>query len=800
MDEAKQWSRMLENWKLALGQLPVPLRASDEREGRYVLLNGSTGNFCLDFVGGIDQISQRAAAWSCDVGHYVTCSNDQVVVNQWAREAREERYSWKSIAAQLHEFHQHLENTTPDRSRGIVAHVLTVFRRIRSVQSDGSRALRILLHLLAAATDENDSLNDVDLEIWGLAPDTIELSGAVSDSTWRPLYNDLLGIGRYAVLSPDFHLVLRHAAGSIFEEAHLQVVNPAEMWLPGLEAPAQIDSNAAPSEYGAYFTPGAIARTLAEEATRIIRKDDELFLFDPACGSGELLKECLRILKLKPYVGRVNILGWDKSPAAVDMARFVLAWEKRAWPLDQLTVSVQQTDSVLAEKWPSGVNVLVMNPPFKSWELMSSEEQSGVKNIVGSSAKPNLAMAFAQRAVNALSECGTLAMVLPNSLLEGKSGTNTREEMANSLSPQLIARLGDQNAFSRALVDCGLYVGVRKPCESHGTAILWSDNRQRSLNNALRALRKWRGAEVEPLNGDGFSVYLRDDIARTSEPWKARGYDAWSLYKRFEHSGNMLLANEMFDVRQGIRLGNDAFIILEEYWKTLRRSERRFFRPAVMNPSISDGRLSRTYYCFYPYTDGLPRITAESDLREHVPQFLADYLLPAKPALEKRKTLASQTELKWWDLLRSRGWQTELSPKLVSKYFGGPRSFAFDSTGEFVVVVGNAWILKKDRPAIEIQTGDESYFVPTQDEICFALLSYLSSSIAYDLLQYLSVQVAGGQLDMSNKYTGALPIPDLSKRGYASVQELIDLGRRISDGTVERLADIDELVIAALDR
>src|SRR5450432_3655422 len=105
-------------WRAALGLLPVPLRDTAESRDQYVLMNGTTGNFCLDFVGGSQTKDQRAAtAWSCDVGHYVTCIGDFVVVNRWGKEAQEEKYSCKSVAGQLHEFHRYLEKTTPDRSR-----------------------------------------------------------------------------------------------------------------------------------------------------------------------------------------------------------------------------------------------------------------------------------------------------------------------------------------------------------------------------------------------------------------------------------------------------------------------------------------------------------------------------------------------------------------------------------------------------------------------------------------------------------------------------------------------------------
>src|SRR5437773_10080159 len=97
--------RTVAAWRAALGLLPVPIRDTVDSEQRYVLLNGTAGNFCLDFVGGLDRNSQRAIAWSCDVGHYVTCSEGSIVVNGWDKKAPEESYSAHSVIAQLHDFH-----------------------------------------------------------------------------------------------------------------------------------------------------------------------------------------------------------------------------------------------------------------------------------------------------------------------------------------------------------------------------------------------------------------------------------------------------------------------------------------------------------------------------------------------------------------------------------------------------------------------------------------------------------------------------------------------------------------------
>jgi hypothetical protein len=642
---------------------------------------------------------------------------------------------------------------------------------------------------LASAATGQYRLVDGDMAVWGLTPEILEASHDIPDATWLPLYNDLSGLGRYQVVRPDFELVLRHASGAVFQDAHLEVQISPTYWLPGFERPGIVDTKAVPNEAGIYFTPPALARTLAEEATRNVEAVGKrpLQLFDPACGSGELLKECLRLLRLQQYPGEIHLLGWDKSPASVDMARFVLAWEARAWPPGRVQVDIVQQDSLLAATWPDGIDILIMNPPFRSWGLMTTEEHEAVTRLLGASYKPNLAMAFAHRAIESVRAAGTLAMISPNSILEAASGASLREALSDALVPQLIARLGDQNIFARALVDAGFYVGKRKPANEVPAAILWADSKPNSLSRALRGLRKWRGAESEPLLEEGFSVYQRADIGTTKTAWIARGYEAWKTYQGVERTRRTIPAKKVFEIKQGVRLGNDVFVVSKEYLQKLQKDERRFFRPAVMNPSIADGRLNDDYYVFYPYTEGLPQIANEEQLEANIPTYFRGLLLPAKQKLASRNGV-KKDNLNWWELLRHRQWQEEHVPKLVSKYFGGARSFAFDSNGDFVVVVGNAWLLEKGTLRLPI-TDTETYL---------AMLGYLNTEIAADLLEYVSIQVSGGQWDLSNRYVGALPIPNLSKLEVYDINRLIQLGTRILQGTVERWSEANEMVMSIL--
>ena len=106
------------------------------------------------------------------------------------------------------------------------------------------------------------------------------------------------------------------------------------------------------------------------------------------------------------------------------------------------------------------------------------------------------------------------------------------------------------------------------------------------------------------------------------------------------------------------------------------------------------------------------------------------------------------------------------------------------------MVVGNAWIVKKGAVKLDI----------TDEEVSFAVLTYLSSTIADELLKYASIQVAGGQLDLSNKYLRNLLVPDLAKVEPSRVNALVQTGKLISEGKIDDWKDVDGLVLSIFNR
>ena len=130
----------------------------------------------------------------------------------------------------------------------------------------------------------------------------------------------------------DADLLIRHASGALYQEAHKQLLVadgatqvemfPREMLIVGREQPR------APAPTYVHYTPPSLARALVEVALRFleVQADDEVLdVLDPATGSGVFLIESVRETSIQEGLPqRARFRGFDRSNLAVAMADFCL--------------------------------------------------------------------------------------------------------------------------------------------------------------------------------------------------------------------------------------------------------------------------------------------------------------------------------------------------------------------------------------------------------------------------------------------------------------------------------------------
>ena len=746
-----------------------------------VLLDGPYGSFAVSTTDEpIPHWEAASWAWSSDVAHHVVVTQGMVTARRWDQPSQARSYTLKEAMRSPGAFYEDMRRDRAGEARGIVAQSLTLFRNVRVVvrQRGGTdeQAVIAYLHALAllAATDEriNSSLPIIP-HLPGHDPDVGpalgDLQSAMSGFAWAEM--DGLRLRAWASLS------LRHASGTIFQEAHHILVSVPEPNLFGYvdPLPAKVRRG------GVHFTPPTLARSLAEQALAGLGElgtRRSITIADYTCGSGAFLVECIRALDRAGFKGETSVVGRDISLRAVLMADFVL--RRTMEGLDgklPYRVDVKVGDALLDEL--PEADLVVLNPPFAAWNDMKGENRALVREIVPEASRPDLGMAFVTRALSCLRKGGALAAILPARVLEGATNRGWREELSQAHTISFVATFDDLSLFRNAIVRIGAMVCTLGRA-AEGTLVLRAGQGAGSTADALRGLRKGE------LTGDA-------DIARSG--WSLDrvegGLDRVPRIRSLAQRGSLVnevptattrpgpgtTVADLFEVYQGVRSGaNESFVLSRDEWLALPANERRWFRKTVTSKGISAGRVIEHVYLFYPYDGIRTALRTEAEVRDAVPAYFSRYLAPFKPGLMER---ARPGPGRWWLLGERRPRLSAEAPLIVSKYFAGPQGFALDVEGAGMLLQGFAWFPKPSLAQALGRVAGEG--VPA---VAKAYLAILNSDTFTKLVEDAYPPMLGGQRDMSKRYMDPLPLPDLSgkHRGLAvtilaAYSEAVYLGR-----------------------
>lgn len=797
-----------DRWASQLGLAPVPLFSEENvDDGRHeILLDGGLGSFAISHTREELWRDRRAAewAWSSGVPHHVTVTPDRVAVTRWDAKSPE-LFSLGSVQDRLDAFYKYLVADRVRSNKRVVEELVELFRKTRSAVATAelpdTESVDVFLALLAEGMEFSGRLlmHEVDRELLNALPPTSRET-LVAEAAGQARRSDLLGF------QPD--LAIRHAGSEIFQEAHFVLGQTPTPDLLGWIGPATAKRE---TRGTAHFTPPALARTIVERALSElgdIRSRRELTVMDPACGSGSFLYEAVRTIRRMGFQGKLNVIGRDISGPAVSMARFVLSLAASDWsPSGGLCVDLALADSLQTEM--PRCDVLLMNPPFLSWNAMSAEQRDLTRELLGSlvQGRADLSMVFVMRALSAIMPGGVLGALLPASLLTLLAAEKWRGRLIERTDVRMLAFLGDYGLFRHATVQvAGLVLRSGKAStETPALAMIAGDTAQ-STGDAFRAVR--RGAA--PINDrEGrWHVYPISSSAFSEPTWRLVPPAAAEALHRLQKLGVTRQIGELFDVRQGIRTGrNSLFLISAAEHSKLPSAERAWFRPAMTSDNLIDGKLTPGGWLFYPNDGGAKRIVDEDDLKKKAPQFYARHLAPNRAELAGRSSILRAGREDWWGLSERRSWSASDAPRIVSKYFGSPGSFALDLQGIFAVVQGYAWFPRADATGLEVAgVEDEGGYDPAAvaattilPELLPAFAALFNSEPFHTVLRLFSSYVGGGQYDLSPRFVNKVPVPDLvsaarDERGGARLAQLTRLGTHMAPQDSEWRAQVSSVV------
>ena len=777
----------ISTWESKLGLLSIDLFPKQETtEQQFIMLNGSTGNFCLE-LNSKNKYSNNDYfnfAWSADVNAFLKKDEDNNYLLYRLNKgvSNPEKYNSDIVDKNLEKFYEYIGKSN-FKENSITAFSIRIFRSLRNLlkeEGNGKGSLQAFLYMLAFIAEGKKGF---DSTIWGLDK---EVSTIIPETIIEKYISEFENGIRIYDLKPNINLVLRHASGQLFQEAHFEALLNQQLELSNL--PTSANKNTIPKYSGVHFTPSYIARTVVEESLQYLfeNKDNPkiIKIFDPACGSGEFLKEVLRQLKKLNFEGKIQIIGWDSSEIAINMAKFILAFEKRNWTEAQIMIELKLVNNSLSEEWGNDYDLILMNPPFISWELLNEKDREATKDVLASIAekKPNLASAFYWKSISSLKKNGVLGTVLPSSILNADSYSKLRDASKEIITHKLIAKLGNY-VFANAMTDVCIYIGKNEKTTFNQTTLIWTYNIADAVPTALRSLRKIKNSKAVVLNEKNYSIYTQDNFPKLKLDWQPISYKSIQLIEQILKNNSLKEVKDVFDVKQGARIGSPLFLINKKIYSQLKKKETEYFRPAITNESIKKGELSIDKYLFYPNSIDLQLIDNEDKLQQIVPTY---YELVLKNNKSSLSTRARKSEKNWWKLSEHRAWQVGKESKLVSTEFGKSGSFAYDKTGEFVVERGLAWLPKSEKYR---DSEDINYFY----------LAIFCSPFFDELLGIYSKQIAGGGwYYLSKQFMDKIPIPapEIEQLNSIENQTLINFGKEISFGdfSEEKMKELDNLV------
>src|SRR5260370_9077845 len=95
------------------------------------------------------------------------------------------------------------------------------------------------------------------------------------------------------------------------------------------------------------------------------------------------------------------------------------------------------------ESWPTA-DIVLMNPPFRSWEQMNTAERDWVRGSAQSldRGRPDLSVGFIERGIRSLNPSGVIATLVPAGVLASDVLSEWREGLIERTTPRLVAAPG----------------------------------------------------------------------------------------------------------------------------------------------------------------------------------------------------------------------------------------------------------------------------------------------------------------------------------------------------------------------
>lgn len=238
---------------------------------------------------------------------------------------------------------------------------------------------------------------------------------------------------------------------------------------------------------GEFYTPRSVVHLLG----LILDPQAGQTIYDPACGTGGMLLECVEHIRANHQDYRtLKLYGQEKnltSSAIARMNMFLHGIED----FDILRGDTLRSPAFFAADGLKTFDCVIANPPFslKDWgaEVWASDPYG--RNIAGVPPKGNGDMAWVQHMVKSMNSTGRMTVVLPHGALfrKGAEGKIRRQLLEQDLLEAVIG-LGPNIFYGTQLAACVMVFKQNKPAATKGKVLFIDAAEQIRVGRAQNTL------------------------------------------------------------------------------------------------------------------------------------------------------------------------------------------------------------------------------------------------------------------------------------------------------------------------
>jgi len=172
-------------------------------------------------------------------------------------------------------------------------------------------------------------------------------------------------------------------------------------------------------------------RSLVSLMTELLKPQPHESIYDPTCGTGGMLLECINYLKRNKKDHRtITLYGQEKNTISSSIARMNTLLHGHTDAKIKQADTLEEPVFLIGDKLQE-FDVILANPPYsiKKWNQKGWNQDPYNRNIYGTPPKGRADYAFIQHIVKSLSKNGRTAILLPHGVLFRDEEEDIREKL-----------------------------------------------------------------------------------------------------------------------------------------------------------------------------------------------------------------------------------------------------------------------------------------------------------------------------------------------------------------------------------